>query len=116
MAYSYLGIQSTAQSLLTKFGQQLTFTRVTKGAFNPNTGTTSDTSATFTKYGCAFDYTDAERADQTIQEGDRRILAEAHDYKVGDKVSLNSEVYRIIAISEIRPAATIVAVNLQVRK
>lgn len=116
MAYSYTGLQSSAQMLLQKFGQQLTFTRTTKGNYDPNTGQTSDSTADYTKYGCAFDYSDAEKADQTIQEGDRRVLAESHEYKIGDKVSLNSETYRIVGISEIRPAATIVAVNLQVRK
>ena len=116
MAFNYSPLAASATSLIQRFGQQLTFTRVTKGAYDPNTGQTSDSSATYTKYGCAFDYSDTERADQTIQEGDRRVLAEAHSYKVGDTVSLNSEVYRIVAISNIQPAATNMAVNLQVRK
>ena len=116
MTFNYTALQSSAGTLLQRFGRELTFTRTTDGAYEPNTGTTSPTTATFTKYGCVFDYTDAERGDQTIEEGDRRVLAEGHAYQVGDKVSLDSEVYRIINVSNIQPAGTIVACNLQVRK
>jgi hypothetical protein len=94
----------------------LTFTRTTKGAYDPNTGTTSDTSSTFQKYACVFDYTDSERADSRIELGDRRVLAEGHAYKINDLVSIDSEDYRIISISNIQPSSTIVACNLQVRK
>tara|TARA_S200002703_G_scaffold132666_1_gene120541 strand:+ start:1785 stop:2135 length:351 start_codon:yes stop_codon:yes gene_type:complete len=116
MTFNYTALQTSAGSLLQNFGRQLTFTRTTDGAYDPNTGTTSPTTSTFTKYGCVFEYSDSERGDQTIEEGDRRVLAEGHTYQVGDKVSLDSETYRIISVSNIQPAGTIVACNLQVRK
>ena len=116
MTFNYTALQTSAGTLLQNFGRQLTFTRTTDGSYDPNTGTTSPTTSTYTKYGCVFDYTDAERGESNIETGDRRVLAEGHTYQVGDTVSLDSEVYRIISISNIQPAATIVACNLQVRK
>lgn len=116
MTFNYTALQSSAGTLLQNFGRQLTFTRTTDGSYDPNTGTTSPTTANYTKYGCVFDYSDTERGDLAIEEGDRRVLAEGYTYQVGDTVSLDSEVYRIITVSNIQPAGTIVACNLQVRK
>ena len=116
MSFNYTALQSSAGTLLQQFGRQLTFTRTTDGSYDPDTGTTSPTTATFTKYGCVFEYSDSERGDQNIEEGDRRVLAEGHAYQVGDLVFLDSETYRIITVSNIQPADTVVACNLQVRK
>lgn len=115
MSYSYTGLQTTATALLTKFGRQLTFTRTTKGAYSAASGTTSDTTATFDKYCCVFDYSASEINNGTIQQGDRRILSEAHEYELNDTVSLDSKVYRVISISENKPAGTLLSVDLQVR-
>jgi len=116
MSFNYQPLLSSASNLLQKFGQQFTFTRTTVGNFNPATGTTSNSSSTFTKYACLFDYTDNEKANSLVQEGDRRMLAEAYDYIVNDKVTVGSDVYRVISISDIQPGATKMAVNLQIRK
>ena len=115
MSYSYTGLQSTATALLTKFGRQLTFTRTTKGAYSAATGQTSDSSATFDKYCCVFDYAANEVNNGTIQQGDRRILSEAYEYELNDTVSLDGKVYRVISISENKPAGTLMSVDLQVR-
>jgi hypothetical protein len=116
VSYNYLGVKSTASSLLSKFGQQLTFTRTANSTYDPDTGTATTSSSTYTKYACAFDYTDRERAEGTIQAGDRRLLAEGHTYEIGDSVSLNGDTYRIVNISNIQPGDTAVACNLQIRK
>jgi len=63
-----------------------------------------------------FNYSAEEIALNNIEVGDRRVLAEGHTYKVGDTVSLDSENYRVVSVSNIQPAGTIVACNLQVRK
>ena len=115
MSYSYTGLQSTATALLTKFGRQLTFTRTTKGSFSAATGKTSDSTATFDKYCCVFDYSANEVNNGTIQQGDRRILSEAYAYELNDTVSLDGKVYRVIGISENKPAGTLLSVDLQVR-
>ena len=116
MTYNYTPITASAGRMIAKFGTQYTFTRVTKGAYNPATGQTSDTTSTFTGYACLFDYSDADRADGSVLQGDRRMLADAGTYEVGDTVVVGSETYRIVSISDIGPSGAVVASNLQVRK
>lgn len=116
MSYNYTPLTQSATRMLTKFGALYTFTRVTKGTYSPATGTTTDTSATYTKYACLFDYTDADRGDGSILQGDRRMLAEGHSYEVGDTVAVGGDTFRIISISDIGPSGTVVASNLQIRK
>ena len=116
MSFNYTPLQNSATALLTKFGRQLTFTRTTDAAFDPNTGTKTQTTETFTKYACVFDYSAEETALDNIEVGDRRLLAEGHSFEVGDTVSLDSQDYRVVAVSKIQPAGTALACNLQVRK
>lgn len=116
MSFNYSSLADSASSLLQKFGRQYTFTRVTKGTFNPATGQAAETSSTFTKYGCLFDYSDRDSAGQTIQAGDRRMLAEGYEYEVGDTVSVDGDIYRVISVSQNKPSGTSLVANLQVRK
>lgn len=116
MSFNFVPLQGSSTTLLKKFGRELTFTRKTDAAYDPNTGTKTQTTTTFKKFGCVFDYTAQEIALDNIQAGDRRVLAEGHSYQVGDTVSLDSQAYRIVSVSNIQPAGTIVACNLQVRK
>lgn len=116
MSYNYTPLTQSASRMITKFGAQYTFTRVTKGAYSAATGTTTDTSATYTKYACLFDYSDSDRADGSILQGDRRMLAEGHSYAVGDTVVVGSDTFRIISISDVGPGGSVVASNLQIRK
>lgn len=116
MSYDYTGITNSATGLITKFGKSYTFTRTTDGSFNPGTGQASQTTATFNKYACVFNYTDQDRADGTILVNDRRMLVESGDYQVGDTVVLGSDVYQVVNVSPIAPNGDVVAANLQVRK
>lgn len=116
MSFNYAPLQSTGTALIKKFGQELTFTRTTEGAYNAGTGTTTNTTSTFKKYACIFDYSDADIGTNTVEAGDRRLLAEAHAYEVGDTVAIGTDTYRVISVSPNQPAGTALSVDLQVRK
>lgn len=116
MSYNYTPLTQSASRMITKFGKQYTFTRVTKGAYSAATGTTTDTSATYTKFACLFDYSDSDRGDGSVLQGDRRMLAEGHSYAVGDSVVVGGDTFRIISISDVGPGGSVVASNLQIRK
>lgn len=116
MSYNYTPLTQSATRMITKFGAQYTFTRVAKGAYSAATGTTTDTTTTYQKYACLFDYSDTDLADGAILQGDRRMLAEGHSYQVGDTVVVGSQTYRIISISDVGPGGSVVASNLQIRK
>jgi hypothetical protein len=115
--YNYSPITKSAEALITRFGEEFTFTRTTDGAYNPATGSVAQTTATYKKYACVFDYTDADRAGQTVLQGDRRMLAEGHSYEINDTVVIGSDTFKVIRVNEIRPnGSDVVAANLQVRK
>ena len=116
MSFNYAPLANTASALLQKFGKQYTFTRTVKGAYNPATGTTSDTSSTYLKYACIFDYSNSDSGGLTIEAGDRRMLAEGHSYEVGDTVAIDGEAYRIVSVSLNKPSETALSANLQVRQ
>jgi hypothetical protein len=116
MTYNYAGITKSATALITKFGKEYTFTRTTDGSYDPTTGTTSQTTATFNKFSCVFDYNEQDLANSAILQDDKRMLVESHDFLVGDKVVIGSDTYQVISVSPIQPGDDIVAANLQVRK
>jgi len=116
MSFNFIPLQGSSSTLLKKFGREMTFTRKTDAAFDPATGTKTQTTSTFKKFACVFDYSAEELSLDNIQAGDRRLLAEGHTYLIGDIVSLDSQNYRVISVSNIQPAGTVVACNLQVRK
>jgi len=116
MSFDYAPLAKTAETLLKKFGQELTFTRTSKGAYDPGTGTTTDTTSTFKKNGVLFDYSDRDIADATVLAGDRRLVSEAHTYEIGDTVAIGSDTFRIIAISTNQPGDTALVSELQIRK
>lgn len=116
MSYNYAPLQASANQMIKKFGRQYTFTRTTKGAYSAATGTTTDTSTTYKKYACVFDLSEQDSGGFIVVAGDRRMLAEGHSYELGDTVSIDSETFRVVAISPNKPAGTTLAVNLQLRK
>ena len=116
MSFNYASLKQTADRLIQNFGVSYTFTRTTKGTYDPATGTTTDTSTTFTKSGILFDYADRDIGDQTILAGDRRLFAEAHAYEVGDTLVVDGETYRVVSISANQPASSMLSTNLQIRK
>ena len=116
MSFDYAPLKSSGTALIKKFGQELTFTRTTEGAYSPATGTTSNTTSTFTKYACIFDYSDRDIGTNTVEAGDRRLLAEAHAYEIGDTVVIGTDTYRVVSVSVNQPAGTMLSADLQVRK
>jgi hypothetical protein len=116
MSFDYAPLEQSADALIQSFGVELTFTRTTEGAFNPALGTTANTTSTFAKYACVFNYNESEINGESIMQSDRRLLAQGHTYEIGDTVSLDNEPYRVVAVRPTKPADITMAVNLQVRK
>lgn len=112
MSYDYSSLLSTAGRLITRFGVNYTFTRTTAGSYSAATGTTSDSSSTYQKYGVFSKIQSTERLDNTVLQVDKEILAEAYTYEIGDTVSISSKVYRLVNIENIQKGDTLLAVKL----
>jgi len=112
----YSGIRDTASELIAQFGVARIFTNNQQGAYNPDTGVHANTASTYTKKCVQGDFTAQDRADGTIESGDIKVIAEAFSYEKGDTVSIDSLDYRIVNIRPIKPADTLLASILQVRR
>lgn len=117
MSYNYVPLQSTATRLIENFGRDLTFARQTQGAYNPDTGQTSNTSFTFTKKCVVSDFSDMSNTTQGLEVmGDVKLLALTGDYAVDDTVTIDGSVYRVVDVKEIKPSETQMYCELRVRK
>lgn len=108
----------TANKLITKYGREFTFTRVTKGAYDPATGNTSgDTSVSFSSTAVKSDFSAYERNDSSIKIDDVRLIALASGaFLVDDFVTIEGEEYRLIRVDPIKPGSIVVAYTLQATK
>lgn len=118
MSNFYSGLAAVALKLLTDKGQNVTFTRETSSAFDPQTGNNQTTSSTFTGYGAAFNYNKSEIDDTIIQKGDIRFIMEATATEPvsGDTVTIDGIIYRVMSIKPTSPAGTVVIYEAQLRK
>lgn len=114
----YSGMQTTATTLLTNYGQNLTFTRETPGAYDPATGTVgTPTETSYSGYGVVLNYRDAEIDGERILQGDRMITLQnvSTAPKINDTVPIGSDTYTVLQVKALNPAGTNLVYKLQVR-
>lgn len=109
---------NTATKLITQYGRAHTFTRVTYGAYDPVSGTSEETSATFTANAVKDEFSAFERNDSSIQVDDIKLIAEAvtEGFLIDDAITVESEEYKLTRVNPIKPGAVVVAYELQARK
>jgi len=114
----YSGLQTVAANLLTSKGQLLTFTRDTETAHDPGTGEIQSTPSTYTGNGVALNYNKNEIDDTNVLRGDIKLILEATTTApiIGDKVTIDAIVYRVMGIKTTSPAETVVIYEIQLRK
>lgn len=115
----YSGLAATAAKLLAEKGQTISFSRQTGGSFDPALGAESGASTTtFTGNGAAFGYNNAEIDGTVVQRGDVRLIVEstATVPEQDDECTVDSVVYRVMAVEPISPAGITVINKVQLRK
>jgi len=111
-------MDAVALELLTEFGEAVSFTRTTEGAYNTATGATAAGSdSVFTGFGTPIDYDDNEIDGTVIQQGDVRLYTNAVSTAPlpGDKVTLDSRVYRVMNTRKYTINSENVLYELQIR-
>lgn len=115
----YAKNKATATKMLTKFGRDVTLRVVTAGTYNPATGTVSNTNADETRKAAIFAYSKGEQhqAGTLIQANDKKAYMDANGTTpdVSHKVVIDSVVYSIISVDELKPATVAILYTLQVR-
>ena len=118
MTFDYTRTAATTLSLLTKFGADVTVTRVTTGTYDTSTGANTVTTSTATVKGVVLDYDSGQStiSGSMIQAGDKRLLLEAAaSPDLNDKFTANSRTYAPVSIGEVNPAGTVVLYDIHVR-
>lgn len=97
-------LRKTASKLMSKFGGDVTIRVITVGAYNPTTGTASESTADTTVKGVLEDV-NAREVNDLVQAGDRRLTIAAADVSAApttaDKVVISSVVHQVVRIATI---------------
>jgi hypothetical protein len=113
--FDYSKSKATADRLLDTFGTARTFTREVSTGFDPSTGTTTNTTETFTASVVWLAFNKDEVDGSLIQEGDARLLVSG-EVKVGDEVEREGSTWRIVNTNPLYPADTLVYTEAQARQ
>jgi len=119
MNFDYSALQAKATSIITKFGQAVTY-RVKGGTYNPAAGSiTTPTNTDTTRRGVIFDYTSIDQANMSgelIQAGDRRCYLDGTaDVAKDNELIVGGQTYRIMRANRVDPAGTTVIYDLHLR-
>jgi hypothetical protein len=112
-------LRKTASKLMTKFGGEVTFRRVTTGAYNPTTGTATPSVATSTVRGVLEDVREREIND-LIKSTDKKLTLAAADLSfepaVSDQVTVGGRAMQIVQVNKIEQDNTAIVFEAFLRE
>lgn len=99
-------MKALGTSLITKFGEEVTFTRAVNGNYIPSAlGRVAGTATTYAVVACPVDFNLKEIDQVTILSGEKKLYVSRTDTsnneitpQVGDTVNLNSIDYRVLEV------------------
>lgn len=118
MSFDYAATAIDASALLAEFGAPVTLTRVTPGAYNPETGTVTNTGATYTAPGVKLNYEQRAIDGTNILQGDQRVYLDpliAVTPQAGDTMTVGTEVFTVVKSRPLAPAGICVLHDVQIR-
>tara|TARA_Y100000361_G_C11154300_1_gene343133 strand:+ start:764 stop:1117 length:354 start_codon:yes stop_codon:yes gene_type:complete len=116
MTVNYSSLSSTAERLLTNFGQTVTFTRFTRGTYVAASGMNSASSSTYTAKVALFEQEKKEEGDNQLQIAD--FPASMHSSTpplIGDTATINGKSYRINEVEPVQPGSTVIYYEITLR-
>lgn len=121
----YAELAADTQALLDEFGQTVTLRKVTEGAYNPATGTVTQTTADHSTVAALFDFNLIQSGqlfspETMILAGDKQCLMSALVSAVpvpNDRViDAAATVWQVAGVKEVNPAGTPVLYELLLRR
>ena len=109
MTISYSSLSTTAETLITNFGQTVTFTRFARGTYSTTQGFNSSSTSTYSAKIALFSQDKREDGETTNQTVD--FPASMHSSTaplIGDTATINGKNYRISEVRPIQPATTVI--------
>ena len=116
--FDYANLQKTATGLIRTFGGDVVITRDEGRQFNPTTGKyLTGLTNTYTLKGVRAQFNAFEKAGETVQEKDVRILAQAGVAVpvINDTLTFDSVEYRVMNVITESPSGTDVFYDLHCR-
>ena len=111
-------IAEGVQKKLAKVGRAMTLSRLTVGAYSPDTGTATNISTAYACAGIALNYSALDIDGTLIRQGDQRVYAgpllEVSPLP-GDTLAIGGEVFTVVASKPLNPSGTVLLHDLQVR-
>ena len=116
MSGTYDRAAATALKLLTKYGRSVTVTSVTPGTYDPAAGSITNTTATSTAKGLVTEHKATDIDGTLIKAGDKKLLLDSSAViSIDDSVTVGSDVYSVVGVSELNPAGTRVMWTCNIR-
>lgn len=111
---------ATARSLLNTYGESITLTRESEGTYSPTDGSFSGvSSSSYVADGFPDQYSKDEIDETLVRSSDIKLLLEKPTSvtpAVGDKCTINSTEYVVVAVATIRAQGTDIIYELQLRQ
>lgn len=118
MSFDYAETAATAAELLADFGALVMLTRITTGAYDPDSATVVNTEVTHTANGVKLDYEQRYIDGAIILQGDQRVYIDpliAQAPQAGDTLTIGAEVFTVVRSRPLAPAGVVVLHDVQVR-
>jgi hypothetical protein len=115
----YSDLAADANALIVEFGASASLARVTPGAYDPATGTTTPTETVQPVRAVVFDYDRAVIDGTLILQGDKQVYMSAVGVTpptAGDILTWQGAPYNVIAVKPLAPAGVDTLHELQIRK
>ena len=117
MSEFYTDMAATAAELIEEFGQTMTLTRRTAGAYASSTGDATVTTSTASVFGVVLPARKQNRSDDErfqpgsmVREGSHNIILAADGLAVtplpGDTIATSSETWVVLSVTTLNPAGT----------
>jgi len=110
MAFNYAPLSATAKSLITDFGQSVTFTRIAE-TYSP-TGLSTG-SSTYTANLVIIDAPKQQDETGLITETKTALVTSDTAVLISDTVAVNSEHFRVLNVKALSPASTLIYYELE---
>ena len=112
-------LRKVASKLMSKFGGEVTFRRITTGAYNTSTGAATATASTTTVRGVLEDVSEREVND-LIKGTDKKLTIAAADVSfepaVSDQVTVASRIMQIVQVNKIEQDNTAIVFEIILRE
>ena len=118
MSAFYDRMQGVASDLLERFGQTVTFTRITGGGIDPVTGVSTQTTTTIETVGTLRRYPNSLIDGTRIQQTDRELVIRAGDIepRLSDTVTVDGGTYTIEEVQTSTPGGIDLVYFVRVRE